>query len=142
MTEIKEDDDRDMHRGKPDPLLQLWAEKLALQEHIGAGRPDILLAEERALCDPLEDPLCCIEYRIAATVPQSIAGAVVLFKLLREVCGINGSRDFAAMIADNLQAGLQELELTSLRCSECASREVNFVVSGARTIVLGDGART
>jgi hypothetical protein len=132
MTEIEEEDDRTLHRGKPELLLLLWAEKLALQEHIAVVRLDISLSEERALCDPLEDELARIEDKIATTVPQSVAGALALFKLLREVCGITESGDFVAMLADNLEAGLQAQQLPSLWRSECGSREVDFVVSGMR----------
>ena len=110
MTEIEEEDDSDLHRGKPEPLLLLWAEKLALQKHIAAVRLDMSLSDERVLCDPLEDQLGRIEDKIATTVPQSVAGGLVLFKLLREVCGINGPADFAGMLADNLLAGLETLQ--------------------------------
>ena len=132
MTEIEEDDERDLHGGISELLQLLWAERLALQKQIAAVRLDISLSEERALCDPLEDQLGRIEDRIATTVPRSVAGALVLFKLLREVCGINGSRDLARTLADNIQAGLQALQLPSLRCSECGSREVDFVTSATR----------
>jgi hypothetical protein len=105
MTEIEQGDS-----GNLDPLLLLWAEKLALHERIAATRLDMSLGEEQAICSPLEDQLGRIETEIAASIPQSIAGAIAMFKLLREVCGINESGDFVSVLANNLLTGLEALQ--------------------------------
>ena len=89
--------------GGTEDLLRLWAEKRALERQIDALPPG---ADDQ----PLMDPLIAIEDEIAATVPKSVAGAVVLFKRLREYCEAFDWSEHADQMADNLIAGLEGLE--------------------------------
>ena|SRR5579872_3636810 len=110
MTDMTEHLDPFALAGDPDPLLVLWAEKERVEHQLRAIPDDLPAEDEEALWRPMCSRLRAIEDRIAATVPQSLGGAIVLLKLLRQHTEDFEWGDYADRIADNLRAGLEALQ--------------------------------
>ena len=95
---------------KGDPIVALWAEKMAIEERLKAI-PDLISAGEDAVILRHLDRLLDLKGQIAALSPASPAGAAALARLLREK---GHSRNFewgevADQIVDNLIAGLEAM---------------------------------